>query len=354
MAITKVSKTRNAGALLRYVLEDKAHNGASERYISANSFNCTLSNAKGEFKKIIDRYNKQDHVQAYTIIKSWSREELNPNDEDDIRKGQESANRLARDVAGDDRQVVVVLQRDGKGGNLHAHIVMGSIEMSTGKSMRGDKKEYSYIREKSDEIDRELEIKNLNAVEREYTDKQSIQEIKARDKGAYVWKDDIKERISNCMNNPSILTYDDFKKTLEEDYGVQVKERKSSKKEAYGGYLLTYTFTDKNNKERRVRENRLGTVYGLKGLEYATTQHNKRYAKQSKEHDNTEHELKRQKQNRELNEQNRRLSQQLESERQRQLDKERDRERTRELDSDYRELELEYRKLKQKQYQRSL
>lgn len=273
MSITKVGSTRNAGALLRYVLEDKAHDGSEERYISATAHNCTLNNARSDFKKIRDRFNKNDNIQAYSYIISWGKDELDPDNLDDIEKAQEVGHRLGLKIFGDNRQFITALQRDGRGGNLHIHLVGNSIDMYNGSSLSGLVRKHSHIKELSDEIQQEMGIVNKNLEEKPFIDKQSIKEIKARNKGAYVWKDDLKTRIYDCMNNPNILSYDDFKQSLLNDYGVEVVERKSKKKDAYKGVLLTYKFKDKNNVERKARETKLGNTFGLKGVENARKLH---------------------------------------------------------------------------------
>lgn len=272
MSITKISSTRNVGGLLRYVLEDKAHNGSDERYISATANNCTIYNARSDFKYIRDRYDKHDNVQGYSIVISWDKEELSPDDPDDIEKAQHVAHNTALAVFGEERQFVVVLQRDGTGGNLHAHCVGSSIDMKTGKSLRGAKTGHKHLKNACDNIQRELNILNKNEQQSELTDKQTIKEIKARDKGTYVWKDDLKQRVYNCMYRNDVNSYDDFKRVLKQEYNVEVVERKSKKQSAYNGYILTYKFKDKSNKERKARETALGTVLGLKGLDNAIKQ----------------------------------------------------------------------------------
>lgn len=367
MSITKISNTRKATALINYVLNEKAHDGSGERYVSVSAFNCTVGNAVNEFKSIRTRYNKENNIQAYTIIQSWGKDELDPENDDDINKAQESANRLARDIAGDDRQIIVAIQKDGDGGNLHAHIIINSVDMLTGKSLRGNKLHHNYIMRKSDKIQDELGILNKNKELNEYTEKQSIQEIKARAKGSYVWKDDLKERIENCMENPNIQSYEDFKQSLKDEYNVEVTERKSKNKEAYAGYLLTYSFIDKNNKKRKVRQTRLGTTFGLKGIEYGIETNKDRqptvvtqFKQYEVEHDEREYTRNRQstkpckQKSRSLSEQARQLEHSNETIRQRELEKERAGERVRQLERHHRQLELEYKRQFERSKQRSL
>lgn len=289
MSITRISNTRNAGALLRYVLEDKAHNGSDERYISACARNCTINNVRSEFKAIRNKFNKNDNVQAYGVVISWGKDELNPDDVDDVDKALQVGDKVGLTLFGENRQYIVVAQRDGKGGNLHIHLVGNSIEMIHGKALRGKETNKNYLRVISDKIQQEMQIKNNNLVDKEYTEKQTIQEIKAREKGDYIWKDDLKQRIAGCVENPDIKSYSDYKESLLNDFGVIVKERKSNKKTAYQGYLLTYTFTDRNNKERRIREDKLGTVYGAKGVKYAITENINNTEWHVQQLSNTEH-----------------------------------------------------------------
>lgn len=272
MSVTKITKSHNSGGLLRYVLDDKPHNGAESRYVLASARNCTISNARSDFKAIRDRFNKSDNIQAYSIVISWGKNELDPDNYNDIETANEVANRVAVEVFGEDRQVVIVLATDGAGGNLHAHVVGNSIDMKSGKSMRGYKTGHHHLMTVTDRIQQEMNVLNTNLERTELTDKQTIKEIKARDKGTYIWKDDLKDRIYNCMYSPTVTSYETFKQELLEKYNVEVTERKSKRKEAHNGYILTYRYKDKNNKERKARETSLGSVVGLKGLDNAIKQ----------------------------------------------------------------------------------
>lgn len=283
MSITKISSTRNVTGLINYISESESHKKGVDRYVSINSNNCSINNAKYEFNKILEIHNKKNNIQGHSIIVSWSKEELNPESEEDIKTAQEVLDKLAIEVGGEDRQSVSVVQIDGAGGCLHGHIALNSVDMKTGKSLRGKYTGHGYLKERCDEIQKEMGILNKNLEKNEYTEQRTIGEIKRKEQNKYVWKDDLKERIESCVNNEDIDDIEKFINSMEQDYNVIVDVKKSRTEEAYKGYVLTYKFKDKTGKERKSRQKKLGSRYGLKGVNYGITENrnNKRELEKS-------------------------------------------------------------------------
>lgn len=279
MAITNVKPIKNTGAYLRYITSDQAHTEDKLRMADFKTINCSLSNANQELRKIAELYNKKDNIRAYSYLFSWSDEELNPNDNEDIEKALKVAESTLTEIAGNDRQMVLVAQNDGTGGKLHIHALVGSIDIQTGKSLRGKSTGHYYLKEVSDRIQKQMNIKNLNSIERNLEVKDSMAEIKMRDRGAYVWKDDLRSRIEEAKENGDFTSLEEFQSYMKNNYNVEVTARNSKKVEAqaFNGkdkQILSYSFKDDTGMVRRARENKLGTSYGALGV-YNAIEHNK-------------------------------------------------------------------------------
>jgi hypothetical protein len=285
MAITNVKPIKNTGAYLRYITNDQAHTEGKLRMADFKTVNCSLGRANEQLRKISELYNKKDNIRAYSYLFSWSDEELNPNNDEDIEKALTVAESTLKEIAGNDRQMVLVAQNDGVGGKLHIHALVGSIDIKTGKSLRGKTTGHYYLKEVSDRIQKDMNIKNLNSVEHNLEIKESMAEIKMRDRGAYVWKDDLRSRIEEAKETGDFTSFEEFQSYMKDNHQVEVTARNSKKAEAqaFNGEdekLLSYSFTDEAGKLRKARENKLGASYGAFEI-YNSIEHNKSLTEQN-------------------------------------------------------------------------
>lgn len=286
MAITNVKPIKNTGAYLRYITNDQAHTEGKLRMADFKTINCSLSRANQELREVADIYNKKDNIRAYSYLFSWSDEELNPNDDKDIEKALNVAESTLKEIAGNDRQMVLVAQNDGVGGKLHIHALVGSIDIKTGESLRGKTRSHYHLKEVSDRIQKDMNIKNLNSITHNLEIKESMAEIKMRDRGAYVWKDDLRSRIEEAKETGNFTSFEEFQSYMKDTHQVEVTARNSKKAEAqaFNGEdkkLLSYSFIDDAGKVRKARENKLGASYGAFEI-YNTIEHNKSLTEQNK------------------------------------------------------------------------
>ncbi|MBB5643552.1 relaxase/mobilization nuclease domain-containing protein [Cryobacterium roopkundense] len=131
------SASRSGHALISYALDDKPDQ-QGERYVMASGVGGLLvSVAKQQMRDVRKKWGKDKpgaFVQAYHVIESFAKDELDPDDPDSWMTAQ----RLGRALAEDrfpGRQVLIVTQRDGKTGCVHNHIVVNSVETKTGRSL---------------------------------------------------------------------------------------------------------------------------------------------------------------------------------------------------------------------------
>ena len=137
MAVVMASASRSAHKLISYALDDKADQ-QGERYVMASSVGGLLvSVAKQQMRDVRKKWGKDKpgaFVQAYHVIQSFGKDELDPEEPDSWMTAQ----RLGRALAEDrfpGRHVLIVTQRDGKTGCVHNHLVVNSIETKTGRSL---------------------------------------------------------------------------------------------------------------------------------------------------------------------------------------------------------------------------
>lgn len=314
MAFISINPVKNLRALLYYVSKSKPHTKGEERVLAYETNLCSLDSAYKSFNFTNNFMGRKKKVPAYSLVKSWSKEELDPNDPESIKLAIKSTTLLLEEQFGKDRQYVVVCQKDGVGGKIHTHGIICNTNLVTGKAITGNTKYWKYVAYKSDEIDKRLGIKNLNkgkvyekegqlfAQKREDKDiitraekeimsrneeaerknlyiKSKNDNIKRRNKNMealglpteplqelhkteYLWKEDLKSRIKEAKRSSKDI--EEFKNRLDQE-GVNVKAR-SSKQENTNGFRFSYSFVDKNNKNRKIRETRLGTDYSYKEI----------------------------------------------------------------------------------------
>jgi hypothetical protein len=154
VAVVVVSPTRSSAALNNYVLNDKKDQ-KGERYVMASGLGGLLvSVAEKQMRDVRKKYNKDKpgaYVQAYHVIQSFGKDELEPADPDSWLTAQKLGRALSEDRF-PGRQVLVVTQRDGKTGCIHNHIVVNSVETKTGKSLNSSVVTHSRLVQEHDRV----------------------------------------------------------------------------------------------------------------------------------------------------------------------------------------------------------
>ncbi|WP_422114728.1 relaxase/mobilization nuclease domain-containing protein [Brachybacterium sp. UNK5269] len=152
-AVVVASPTRNSARLSTYVSAPKKGQ-KGERFVAASGINgCIPEVAEKQMRDNRKRWGKNgervvelpnggkavegEYVQAYHVIQSLARDgvgSLDPENPEDWEKAHGLGVDLAREVAGKNRLATVHTQIDGTTGCIHNHIVIDSIDKSTGRS----------------------------------------------------------------------------------------------------------------------------------------------------------------------------------------------------------------------------
>lgn len=260
MAYTRVTRTANGhGALMYAYGKGKGHNGSDVRNdLIANVNILSGVPAEIQMQKYWNRARANHKTQVIRVVQSFSVRELNPDEPADILTaniiGQEFVQKYYPD-----RQAVVFTQTDGKSGLIHNHVIISDTDMTSSRGC--DKQQYYQptLAKWTDEI--AGQYFELDFGDTTVPDKTTQTERAKRALGEYVWKDDLKSRITEAMNESE--SEDDWIKNLPA-HGVNIEVHDSKKRGKYYTYELMDTdgFGDKKIPQNlKSRSYKLGTLY---------------------------------------------------------------------------------------------
>lgn len=268
MAYTRVTRTCNGRGALEYAYgKDKGHNGNQNRNEMISCVNLLPGvDVATQMEKHWNKARSNHKTQVIRIVQSFSINELNPDEPADILTanmiGQEYAQRHYKG-----RQCVVFTQTDGKSGLVHNHIIVSDTDMETSKGC--DRQQYYQptLMQWTDELVREHGIE-LDEGTAKTKDKSTQTERAKRDKGEYVWKDDLKMRIMAAMNESE--NEDEWLKNLP-GFGVNIEVHDSKKRGRYYTYELMDTSGFAEGKKipqnLKSRSYKMGTMYDAEGVQ---------------------------------------------------------------------------------------
>lgn len=264
MTIVKISSTRNARSAINY-LGGKAHNGSKKRELLATGLLTSYENAKTNFTDHLQKVKKKStQVEAYRVVQSFSATEIDVNNLEDVAKAHAIGCETAK-LLFPNRQVVIVTQADGKNGIVHNHMVGESPDLVDGKALRGNSMSWKHVAEVSDKVSEDW---GLSPVVPTKTVKQTTPEVKLREQGVYVWKDDLRQRIDTAKTDSSVVDFKSYRAALAKA-GVEVSQRGKKTK------MYSYQFEGENGKMYKSRANKLGSEYGHDTFEPIYKSHSK-------------------------------------------------------------------------------
>ena len=260
MAYTRVTRTVNGAGALAYAYgKGKGHNDNQHR----NDMIANVNILPGvpteiQMQKYWNRARANHKTQVIRVVQSFSINELNPDEPEDIL----TANMIGQEFVQKyypDRQAVVFTQTDGKSHLVHNHIIISDTDMTASKGC--DKQQYYQptLAQWTNEIAGqyfELDFGNAKT-----PDKTTQTERAKRALGEYVWKDDLKSRITEALNESE--SEEDWIKNLPA-HGVNIEVHDSRKRGKYYTYELMDTdgFGDKKIPQNlKSRSYKLGTLY---------------------------------------------------------------------------------------------
>ena len=286
MVVSKSYSRKNARALIKYLLDEKPHSTKlvqqrnllvtgqniyqlADPYhpneppqwdsnLVAGQFGASRSHAKNQHKK----------TQAFHIIASFSNDEFPPKG-DQKQEAQQVAT-LVKGFLGqyfpDDVQDLIAIQRDGRGGKLHAHIAVNSL-LTSGKCLRTNlvtQTERTYV----DKQGHKQHIPGFRKAFNSYLE-QNFQRVTGREfhpvipstenrvhaseeqilaRGGYDWHQDLKNRIYGAFSDPKVHDLSGFKVACAKRGVTVTEKRRSTGQKDENGHKIykigyTYEFT---------------------------------------------------------------------------------------------------------------
>lgn len=260
MAYTRVTRTANGAGALAYAYgKGKGHNDHQHRNDMIANVNILPGvPTEVQMQKYWNRARANHKTQVIRVVQSFSINELNPDEPSDVLTasmiGQEFAHTYYPD-----RQAVVFTQTDGKSHLIHNHIIISDTDMTSSRGC--DKQQYYQptLAKWTDEI--AGQYFELDFGDTTVPDKTTQTERAKRALGEYVWKDDLKSRITEALNESE--SEEDWIKNLPA-HGVNIEVHDSKKRGKYYTYELMDTdgFGDKKIPQNlKSRSYKLGTLY---------------------------------------------------------------------------------------------
>ena len=237
----------------------KGHNGNEQRNAMIGYVNLLPGVDPADQMQV--RWNKarKNHTtQVLRIVQSFSRNELNPENPEDIL----TANMIGQEFVQKyypDRQAMVFTQIDGKSGFVHNHVIISDTDLIASKGCTKEQYYFPKIMEWTNEIAGQyMELDFGEKTE----DKTTQTERHKREVGEYVWKDDLKSRIMEAMQASESEA--DWISNLTK-YGVNIEVHDSKKRGRYYTYELMDTSKFPEGKKipanLKSRSYKLGTRY---------------------------------------------------------------------------------------------
>lgn len=262
--------SKSVSGSVKYARDGKDRETHETKAIAQSGIGIDPANAEYQLRATAKAYGKTERRQAFNVVTSFEGKDISAEQAlDVVREAYMSAQRQFNG------SFPVALYVHGNTTNIHVHAVIGAIDASTGKKFKVFKPRniialetdkaclrrglpvISATAETLTEIANETgksvdELSQLITGNVEDRSNRAESQLEAR--GEYSWLGDLKERIQGALEGTvlsSRLSLRQFKAELAKG-GVEARERASK---------FTYIFKDKTNKQRKVRENRLGGAY---------------------------------------------------------------------------------------------
>ena len=235
MVVSSIKPINNKISAYYNYIFGPAHNGKEERNMSVYGLAGVAvfddPDDMYEMMKIereIHPNNRRKH-EAYTAMISFSKDEIDPNNPEDVERAKTIVN---ESISGayPNRSAVVAIQCDGLGGNLHAHVLLNNVDSDGRAVNKGWKHMKGYV----DEATLKSGLEPLNM---------------AKNDGEYDWREDLESKINGVSSIDEL-----------EGLGVSVSGRWRKKD---GTTQLTFKFEDEEGKTRKMRGRRLAAVRGI-------------------------------------------------------------------------------------------
>lgn len=245
MSVVNIRPTYDLKAAVGYV-SGHDHERESAAYVS----NGVDTSSWLEQAQTTMRLHNRRRVQGYTLIQSWSSDELDVNNPDDVQRANDAGQQLAKRLIGDSANYMVVTHTDGKGGKVHNHIIIcNDVDGAAVRDARWTK-----AMKVNDDLMSDLGFERTERSADKQTTRQRRDALDGKSHSADDWVDDLKATIRQTAGT---ATNEEEWLGMMDDAGVSVKIRRSKKSVG-----ISY----KVDGHRPIRANRMGTDFQFESL----------------------------------------------------------------------------------------
>lgn len=272
MAYTRISHTRNGRAAIQYARGNgRGHNGHAERNLLIGCVGMlpdSLIPLEEQMAEDWERASGRNKNQVRRIVMSFSDKEIDPNDENSAYLALEMAQEFIEE-AYPNRKAAIFVQNDGKGGKLHIHALVSNVDSIEHKGCTDEQTKFEYVKQNFNRVaSRHITLDNGKKAKDKFSQtERALKEEAVENSGtvAYIWKDDLRERIQIAMENAT--SEDDFLEALE-DEGVKARHGNSKRYGEYISYELVDVPPHMEGADRKykARSYTLGDAYGVEAL----------------------------------------------------------------------------------------
>lgn len=266
MATIKISRAQSGTAALNYAIgqgklkqqdrdwllkngvDPTLINGLTDRAVARGGENVDLAHVKEQMQTTRTLFGQRGKTEVMRVIQSFGSQDFVATSPADWQRVNDLGVELGRLIA-PNHEVAVYTHLDGDGHKLHNHIIINMPNLETGKKYHHTN-DWQRVTRFNDQLCQSHGLTVIQHLEQQ-PERHTLAERKISAKDAYVWKDDLRQRIDQTMQDSHTSDFKAFLAALA-DKGVIIRIR---------GQNVSYAFLDAENKHRQARGTRLGSSY---------------------------------------------------------------------------------------------
>lgn len=232
MSIINIRSTTNLAAAISY--QEHGRDGKQENRAPYKTCSCEPLDFLKTAKELMS--NSHRKVEAFTLVQSFSRNELDCDNDDDVRKAHQAGVELCSRLS-EKYHIMFNIEThiDSKGHCVHNHIDIPNVDLETQKALQGEVKLWQNLSRINDNVMRDMHLEVCNE----------------KQQSGYDFKKDLQQRLDDAISHS--YDFDTFVlQAAARHIVVHDKKRNGQNKKN-----ITYEFTDDENVTHKIRDTKL-------------------------------------------------------------------------------------------------